>query len=236
MCLNVRVVAAGSAQVFTVGANRPGWTILHTSHNSGGTGAQPHTSCILAKIYQAGDVFPGSASTAADSISWTSNGKYALSVAAITPAAGSQIRIANDILSATPVIDTANTTTHDTPDLNAGSLTGLDLVIAASRAQVDGATAVTATVPSGWTEPANADWSTATGTGAAARQVQTVIGKKDGSHRQPGRRQLHHERQHQRQPLPPAHLRRPDVIGQRLINRSFEVAAMARCCWPGWSG
>ena len=182
MCLNVRVVAAGSAQVFTVGANRPGWTILHTSHNSGGTGAQPHTSCVLAKIYTAGDVFPGDDVDAADSISWTSNGKYALSVAAIQPAAGSQIRIANDILKATPVIDTANTTTHDTPDLDAGSLTGLDLVIAASRSQVDGTTAVTATVPAGWTEPALADWSTAgTGSGAAARQLETIIGKKDGA-------------------------------------------------------
>jgi hypothetical protein len=106
---------------------------------------------------------------------WSSSNRYSVTAVCIQPDAGQTFTGAEIGSDASPVINTTAATSHTPPAYSAGSDTGLSLLLNAARAFSNGATAVATTPPADWTEPANADNSTASGTNANSRQVATSV-------------------------------------------------------------
>lgn len=155
--------AAGDLVYFliTVGTNSTshntptGWTVRNDLN-----AASDSRTVLAYRTLQTGDTDPV--------FTWTNNGKWVWTGICIQPAAGATA--AHSGL-ATPTLAAANTT-HTSPAYAAGAVTGMSILMSGYRAAVNGATAITTTPPTNWTEPAsNADNSTAVGTTTNTRQV-----------------------------------------------------------------
>jgi hypothetical protein len=132
-----------------------GWIVRHDT-NSDSSGR----SFLAYRTLQAGDGNPV--------FSWTGTGKTAWTAICIQPAAETQA-VHSGL--ATPTINATNTS-HTSPAFAAGAATGISVLLTGYRAGSNGATGITTTPPTNWTEPAsNADTTTASGTSSALRQV-----------------------------------------------------------------
>lgn len=141
--------------VYTSPVDPAGWTVRHDT-NSDTTGR----TILAYRSMRTGDTAPA--------FSWTTAGKWAYTGICIQPGAGQMIT--HRALTGPTVNATA--TSHTSPAVSAGSLSGVSVLLTGYRAGANAATAITTTAPLNWTEPAtNADTSTATGTSSALRQV-----------------------------------------------------------------
>jgi hypothetical protein len=173
-CLIIVTVGNVQTSFNNTGSLATGWTWITTTGNSNsGTGASFCTN-IAYKILAGGDVWPGD--SLGNGLGWSVSGRYAVVSVAIQPDA-SQTFVTGDLMNTagTPTVQTTANNTFATPSYNAGSNTGLSVVLAGARAFANGATAISATPPTNWTEPANADQSTASGTNASSRQVGSEL-------------------------------------------------------------
>lgn len=121
-------------------------------------------------------VLDGGASDANPTLSWTTSGRGAYTGIAFTPAASTSLSI--DV-EATVVVATTGATTGTPNAATPTTSAPVSIIWGQGRANVNAATAITATPPTNWTEPTNGDQSTASGTGA--RQVASEV-----SYRIPG--------------------------------------------------
>lgn len=143
-----------------------GWTITHaTDANSGGA---THTTAVAARVMQSGDsnpVFNGSG-----------GGKWAWSAVAVQPGAGETLSIGAD---AAVKVTTTTSTTLAAPNSTTTSTTDVSVLFYGNRASTSGATAITATAPTGWTR--GTESSTAVGTNNATRQVSSMVAYKNAA-------------------------------------------------------
>jgi hypothetical protein len=156
---NDLVYICGSVNaVYTAPVDPIGWTVRHDT-NSDATGR----TFFAYKTLQVGDTAP--------SFSWTTGGKTAWTAICVQPAVGQQA--AHSGL-ATPTINATNTS-HTSPAFAAGAATGCSILMTGYREGANGATGVTTTPPTSWTEGTapDGDVTTAAGTTAALRQVSS---------------------------------------------------------------
>jgi len=153
------------------GANK--WTFIGTGNNN--TGGAQHGTNICYKIMEAGDRWPGGGGTNVNNLNWNGSNRYSVAAICIQPDAGQTFTAADIGTDASPVINTTAATSHTPPAYSAGTDTGLSLLLSGARAFSNGATAIATTPPTDWTEPANGDSSTASGTNANSRQVATAV-------------------------------------------------------------
>jgi len=113
---------------------------------------------------QSGDTDP--------TVTWTTAGKVAWTAITFQPAAtmmGSHLGFGT-------ILNTGTTlTTRTANTFAAGADTGVSILLTGSRGSGNVATAVTTVQPTNWLEPANGDFSTATGTTTATRQVAAHV-------------------------------------------------------------
>jgi hypothetical protein len=132
-----------------------GWTSLRDTANNT---APTYQYTILYRVLQAGDTAP----------SYTSGGKSAWTMIAFRPTAGSGLTFG--IAADADATDSTSGTTITPPALTTAA-TVTSVLLTGGRAVGTGATAITSTPPTNWTEPTNGDQSTATGTTTALRQI-----------------------------------------------------------------
>lgn len=144
--------------VYTSPVDPGGWTVRHDT-NSDATGR----TFLAYRTLQAGDSNPV--------FSWTSTGKTAWTAICVQPAAGQQA--AHSGL-ATPTINATNTS-HTSTAFAAGGLSGISVLLTGYREGANGATGITTTPPTNWTEGTapDGDVTTASGTSSALRQVSS---------------------------------------------------------------
>jgi hypothetical protein len=120
-------------------------------------------------------VLDGSSRDADPVISWPTSSRGAWAAEAWTPGAGEVLTIdAEATVASLDASSATNTPNSATP--SSGNSSGVSIVLAAPRGKTNGATAITTTPPSGWTEPSGGDQSTASGTGA--RQCAAEVSHK----------------------------------------------------------
>lgn len=145
-----------------------GWTLEGQATNPSGT---VHSAAIYSRQLQAGDTAPTFTASAAGKRAWTG--------AAWTPGAG---ETPSAYAKATTLITAAGTTATPNPATSTDAAS-ISVVFNSNREQVNGATAITQTpptTPAAYTEPANGDQSTATGTTTATRQVGAHLAYRTG--------------------------------------------------------
>jgi hypothetical protein len=153
-------VCFGAAGTFSA---LSGWTLESQASNS--TGAT-HAAALFSRVLQAGDTAPTVTFSVAAKRSYVSS--------AWIPAAGETPAVyakATTVITASGTSHTPNAATSNDPDT-------VSYVFNGTRAQSAGATAITQTAVSGWTEPTNGDQSTAVGTNNATRQVGAHVAYK----------------------------------------------------------
>lgn len=138
-----------------------GWTC--TSINQSTT----HSLIIAYRTILAGDTAP--------TITWTGSGKAAWTAVTLQPAAGQQAAHSGF---GTAVNTGTAATSHTPPSYAAGAASGASVLLNAFRTGANGATGVTTTAPTNWTEPTNGDQTTAVTTGA--RQVAAEVSVRTG--------------------------------------------------------
>lgn len=162
------LAVAGSPTSFTdTGSN---WALSGGSAGHSNTGGAAFGSNIAYRTMQSGDTWP---SVSGSRIEWSNSGKFAVLAVCVQPDAGESNIAAGMTISSATVSATA-ATTHTHPSFAAGGDTGMSLLINAARAANSGATAVSTTPPTNWTEPAGGDVSTVSGNAPGSRQVQAA--------------------------------------------------------------
>lgn len=135
-----------------------GWTCVVDSNAT-----TTHSLITAYRTIQAGDTAP--------TISWTGTAaKIAWVVVTLQPAAGQQAVHSGF---GTVVNTGTAATTHTPPAFAAGALSGASVLLNVFRTGANGATGVTCTAPTNWTEPTNGDQTTAVTAGA--RQVAAEV-------------------------------------------------------------
>ena len=146
------------AQTFTAKA---GWTLEQNANGN----SNVSTTATYWKVLTAGDTWP-------TSFSWTgSSVKFAWVAAAFTPGAGNSMTVDGE--AAVKVDTTATTHTANARTAVAGSV--CSVIFNLHRNSASGATGATVTAPTNWTEPANGDQTTASGTTTALSQLGAEV-------------------------------------------------------------
>lgn len=166
----VFIVLCNGASLSSYTSTGGDWTFLTAAGNQNNGGAAM-TSNVCYRTMQSGDTWPLGSSGGGVGIEWSSSGRYSVVAVCVQPDVGDgTLTVAS---AASPTIGSTAATTFTAPSYSAGADTGLSLLLNAARAFNNGSTAITHTAPTNWTEPTNADSSTASGTNAASRQVAT---------------------------------------------------------------
>lgn len=139
-----------------------GWTCSVDSN-----GTTTHSLIIAYRTIVVGDAAP--------TITWTGTAKASWVAVTLQPAAGQQA--VHSGFGAVVNTGSANTT-HTPPAFAAGALSGAAVLLNVFRTGANGATGVTTTAPTNWTEPANGDQTTAITAGA--RQVAAEVSVRAG--------------------------------------------------------
>lgn len=147
-------------------AGLAGWTITHIAdQNSGGA---THTTAIAARVMQSGDTNP--------TFTGTGGGKWAWTAIAVQPGATETLSIGAD---ATVKITTTTSTTLAAPNATTTATSDVSILFYGTRASASAATAINATVATGWTEATES--STATGTTTGTRQAASTVAYKNAA-------------------------------------------------------
>lgn len=136
-----------------------GWALSSQDHN---TGSIPFTTAVYWKVLTGSESWPVS-------FTWTGTSvKFAWNAVAFTPGATLSMAIDGE---AAVKIDTTAATTHTANAQTAVAASVCSVILNCGRRTASSATGITVTAPANWTEPANADQTTASGTGTAAAQL-----------------------------------------------------------------
>lgn len=147
-------------------ASLTGWTITHVSDQNSGGGQ--HTTAIAARVMQSGDTNP--------TFTGSGGGKWAWSAIAIQPGATETLSIGVD---ATVKVTTTTSTTLAAPNATTTTTSDVSVLFYGTKASASAATAIVATVPTGWTK--GAESSTNVGTTNATRQVESAVAYKNAA-------------------------------------------------------
>jgi len=136
-----------------------GWTLSSQDANAA---TIPFTTAVYWRVLDGTESWP-------ISFTWTgSSVKSAWNAIAFTPGAGNSMTIDGE---AAVKVDTAGATTHTANSQTAVDASVCSVVIDCGRRTASSATGITVTPPASWTEPANADQTTASGTTTALAQL-----------------------------------------------------------------
>lgn len=126
-----------------------------------------HSLIICYRTILAGDTAP--------TITWTGSAKASWTAVTLQPAAGQQAAHSGF---GTAVNTGTAATSHTPPNFAAGGASGASVLLNAFRTGANGATGVTTTAPTNWTEPTNGDQTTAVT--STQRQVAAEVSVRAG--------------------------------------------------------